>query len=203
MFIVSGITWPYASERIPVHWNISGNPTRYAGKFEGLFVLPLLALAIYLIPLLLPRVSPRRFDYERYGSAYQVIRTTVIALVAGLNVIAASSARGISIDMRTVFPVMLGLVMIVVGNYLGKLRRNRFVGVRTPWTSRSDESWKKTHNIGGKSFVICGLVLVIAGLLQVSWVVAFLIASLVVNGVFLTVYSYLIWRTDSFRDAVN
>lgn len=60
MFVLGAILWSEAPGRIPVHWGLSGPPDRYGGKFEGLLLLPVTALCIYLVMLLLPYADPRR-----------------------------------------------------------------------------------------------------------------------------------------------
>jgi uncharacterized membrane protein len=176
-----------------------GQVNKYGNKFEGLFILPLVALAIYLLSLLLLRIGQRRFDYKRYGSGYQVIRTSTIASLAGLNIVSTISARGIEVDMTTIIPLMTGLLLTVIGNYLGKLRPNVFAGIRTPWTFLSNESWKKTHHVGGELFVVSGLSVVIASLLQTSWVLVFMVTLIITDLIFLTIYSYLVWKSDPYK----
>ena len=91
---------------------------------------------------------------------------------------------------------MAGLMFIVIGNYLGKIRRNYMFGVRTPWTLASELSWNKTHRVTGKLFVVSGLLIVLASFW--SPIVAFYTMMVTILGavLFALIYSYLVWKRD-------
>jgi uncharacterized membrane protein len=81
---------------------------------------------------------------------------------------------------------------MVIGNFMGKFRKNFFVGIRTPWTLTSDVVWERTHRFAGWLFVLAGAVWIVGGLLRASpavLVVAVLVAMLVP-----AVYSYFLYR---------
>jgi uncharacterized membrane protein len=196
MFVLAGITWPAAPERIPVHWGFSGEPDRYGGKFEGLLVIPLIALGLYLMLVLLPRIDPRGERYNRFAGVYVLIRTVIIACLAVIEVMAVLWARGIAVNTGIIVPVAVGLLLMVIGNFMGKIRPNWFVGIRTPWTLSSEESWNKTHRLGGKMFVIMGLFMAAASLFQKTWLFTATIGLLLAGIIVLYVYSYRIWKND-------
>lgn len=196
MFILSGITWSAVPDSIPVHWGFSGQPDRYGSKFEGLLSTPLITLGLYLLLLLLPRIDPRGERYRRFSGVYLVLRTVLVAFMAAIHVVTVLWARGITVDIGSIISLALGLLFMVMGNYMGKIRPNWFVGIRTPWTLSSVESWNKTHRLGGRIFVGLGLVMVVASFFQQPWVLVGSIGLLLVCTIILAVYSYLIWRTD-------
>lgn len=56
--------------------------------------------------------------------------------------------------------------MTLTGNVLGKVRRNFFIGIRTPWTIASEPVWNATHRFAAKTFFaggLAGLVFTILG----------------------------------------
>lgn len=196
MFLFAAISWPSAPDRIPVHWGFSGEPDRYGGKFEGLLLLPLLALGLYLLLLYLPRIDPGRANYERFKGAYSVIRVATLAVLASIHGFILLWIRGVQLDFSVVVPVLVGVLLIVIGSVLGKVRPNWFVGIRTPWTLASKLSWTKTHRLGGWLFVVVGLVFISSGFVGSAWAI---VAGLVVAAgcvLWLVVYSYLVWRSD-------
>ena len=71
-------------------------------------------------------------------------------------------------DMGRPVLVGVGLLLAVLGNYLGKTTRNFFLGIRTPWTLASDEVWRRTHRLGGWTMVAAGVALVVMGLFGAS-----------------------------------
>lgn len=196
MFIVAGFTWPSAPNSIPVHWGITGQPDRYGGKFEGLLAIPLAALVIYLLLLFLPRIDPRRVNYERFSGVYLLLRTVIVAFMAGMYVVQVMWVKGITVDMAMVVPLIIGLLLMVIGNYLGKLRSNWIVGIRTPWTLSSEESWVKTHRLGGRFFVAVGLALAVACPFQNAWVLYTIGILAVILLIFLVIYSYIVYRAE-------
>ena len=197
MFVAAGVVWPSAPDRIPVHWGVSGEPDRYAGKFEGLLLLSLVALGLYVLLLVLPRVDPRKEHYARFQGVYTILRTLIVAIMAGTFAIVVLWARGVHVDTFVVVGLMIGLLFMVLGNYMGKLRSTWFVGIRTPWTLSSEESWNKTHRLGGRLFFVFGLALAIGVPLGKQWAASYMIPAGVFGLVLiLYVYSYLVWRKD-------
>ena len=93
----------------------------------------------------------------------------------------------------------IGVLIIVIGNFLGKVTKNFFVGIRTPWTLASDEVWFRTHRLAGVSFVIAGFVVLIAAALGYggSWVAFIIVAAALIS----IIYSAVIYkRIEGFKD---
>lgn len=204
MFVLAAVSWPSAPEQIPVHWHISGRVDRYGGKFEGLLLLPLLALGLYLLLLFLPRIDPRRANYARFRNAYLTVRVAIflfIALIYGFMLLWIGGTR---LNPSVVVPAMIGVLFVVLGIPMGKIRPNWFVGIRTPWTLTSELSWRKTHRLGRWVFILVGVVFLIPSLASalgvssttIPWVgLVFLFAAVLS----LVVYSYFVWRVDPER----
>ena len=199
MFVLAAIVWPFAPDRIPVHWALSGEPDRYGGKVEGLLLLPLITLGVYFLMRFLPKVDPRYANYALFRGAYGVLRLSMVVFLALIHGLILLWIRGVELDVAVVVPVLVGVLLVVVGNLLGKIRPNWFVGVKTPWTLSSKRSWVKTHRMAGWTFVLLGLAFVGLGLAgPVGQVPAFavLVAASVGSVLWLFVYSYLVWRSD-------
>jgi uncharacterized membrane protein len=199
MFVVSAWAWPHVPDRLPVHWNLQGEVDRYGGKFEGLLLLPLVTLGLYLLLMFVPFVDPGRRNYENFRKAYNVIRIVLVlfmALIYGLMILSAFGYQG---DTTMVVLLAMGVLFIVLGNFMGKLRPNWFVGVRTPWTLSSKLSWDKTHRLAGWLFVLMGALFVLLALVQTTWM---FITVFTINGLcilWMVVYSYLVYRSDPDR----
>ena len=199
MFILGAVTWGSAPDRIPVHWNGAGQVDRYGGKFEGLFLLPLMALGAYLLTLFLPRADPLRANYERFGNVYLIIRYAILVLLAAVYVLSVLWVWGVKLDIGTLGLVLVGVLFIVLGNFMGKIQPNWFVGIKTPWTLTSRRSWTKTHRLGGWLFVFVGVVMVASALSNSPEGFALLGPFVVALVALLFVYSYLVWRGDPDR----
>jgi uncharacterized membrane protein len=199
MFLLAALTWNTAPDRIPVHWGWSGDVDRYGGKVEGLVMLPLLTLFIYVMMTFMPRIDPGRRNYEQFAGAYLLIRIAVIAVMAVIYGAIHLWIRGHRVAIETIVPLVIGALFVLIGSVLGKVRPNWFFGVRTPWTLSSKLSWSKTHRLAGWVFVALGLCLMASG---VSRSRIALVVTLAIGGagvLWTIVYSYLVWRGDPNR----
>jgi immunity protein, SdpI family len=199
MFLLAALSWGSAPARIPVHWTFSGHVDRWGGKLEGLLAGPLEALGIYLLTLLLPRLDPGRANYERFAGAYYAIRLSLVTLLAVLYGVQLAAMHRPGLDVAAFVPAALGGLFIVIGNFLGKIRPNWFVGVRTPWTLSSKRSWTRTHRLAGKLFLLDGLLLLPTGFLWPEGALAVLLGGIGVLTAVVVVYSYLVWKDDPER----
>jgi uncharacterized membrane protein len=199
MFVAAALIWPHAPASFPVHWGVSGEVDRYGGRFEGLLFLPLLSVALYLIMLFLPRLDPGRLNYARFAGAYYTIRATTIALMALLYTVMLLAAKGTPVDMPRFVGLAIGAMLFVMGNVLGKIRPNWFVGVRTPWTLSSKRSWTRTHRFAGWVFVAGGIALMTAGIVHTPLAMEAAFGVLVTGMMGAVVYSYFVWKSDPDR----
>lgn len=199
MFVVAALCWSRASDRIPVHWNWRGEVDRYGGKFEGLLLLPLISLGLYLLLLVLPLFDPGKANYRTFAGAYNLIRLTITLFLSAIYAVGVLVSLGYHVDMNTVIGLAMGLLFIVLGNVMGKIRPNWFVGVRTPWTLSSKLSWTKTHRLAGWLFIVMGLLAVAWAISQSVWMLGLMIAVDFACGITMVVYSYLVYRKDPAR----
>jgi uncharacterized membrane protein len=196
MFGWAAFGWSTASDRRPTHWNLHGEVDRYGGRFEGMLVLPLIALALYLLLLFLPRIDPGRLNYANMAGAYAVIRSVVVAFLGAGYLLVQTLARGGRVDLLNLLPFGLGVLLLVLGNLMGKLRPNWFVGIRTPWTLSSAESWNRTHRAGGWVFVALGFATMGVALVAGRAALPIAVGLLLLATVALAIYSYVVWRDD-------
>ena len=200
MTLLSAWAWTQlpAGAEVPVHWGLDGRIDGYAPKEIGLFLWPILATALAALLAVIPRFEPRRANLERSGKAYGAIWVTVVTLLGGLHVLFVAAALGTDVDISRVVLIGVGVLFLVIGNYLPKVRPNYLMGIRTPWTLASDLSWARTHRLGGRLFVLEGLVLVVLGLLDVGpeMLIAAMIAAIVILLVVVSAYSYQVWKAD-------
>ena len=190
MFALAAAFWPSTSNQIPIHWNLSGQPDRYGGKFEGLLLMPLTALGLYLLLLLLPKVDPKRANYEVFRGTYLVVRLAVLVFLALIYGFILLWIRGIQLKASMVFPVLGGALFIAAGLLIGRIRPNWFVGIRTPWTLSSELSWRKTHQLGRWMLALVGVVFIGSGLVGTAMAFVAAMIFLFAVSLLLTVYSY-------------
>lgn len=182
--------------QVPVHFDIKGSPDGYMGK-EGLLVIPLTTFLITMIELILPRIEPNKQNLRRSSKAYTAVSVASSILLCSVHIVIILSALGKTVDVSAVIYLTFGFFIIVMGNYLSKIRCNHFFGVRTPWTLSSDLTWQKTHRLGGWLLVLNGFTFLIAGLSSnATLLICSFVSLLIISLIVLPIYSYLIWRDD-------
>jgi uncharacterized membrane protein len=196
MLLSAALSYGTAPERFPMHWNLHGEIDRYGGRVEGLFALPLVALGVWLLIRFLPRFDPGRANYANFIGAWATLQVAIMTLLTTVYGVVQAAARGRAIEVRTVMPLALGALFVVLGNLLGKLRPNWFFGIRTPWTLSSAESWNRTHRAGGWVFVGLGLLTMATAVVAPGQSILVMVGLVLVSSIGLAVYSYAVWRRD-------
>ena len=200
MFGLAAASWTYLPERLPVHWDARGEADRYGSRAEALFLLPLISMGLYLLMIALPYFDPGRANYQRFAGAYNVIRLSLLGVLALIYGAMLLAFHGYGIRMESIVPLIMGVLLVVLGNFMGKIRPNWFVGIRTPWTLSSKLSWTRTHRLGGWLFIIMGLSMFASAFAGPRWLA--ITAMAVIPGLcvlWLVIYSYLVWRKDPDR----
>ena len=177
---------------VPTHFDLNGNPNGYTPKPFGAFVMPFLIAALGLVLSVLPKISPRGYTLEAFGRVFEIFSITILGVIFVVGVVALFEALGWRPPLDRVVLPLVGVILIVIGNFMGKLRRNFFVGIRTPWTLADEEVWYRTHRLGGPLFVIAGIVLMAGPFFGAG--VPFVIPVLIVAALIPVVYSYVIYR---------
>lgn len=189
MFAVAAAVWPTAPSEIPVHWNVSGEVDRYGGKFEGLLLLPLVALGIYLLLRYVPLIDPLRANYARFTGAYAAIRAAVVLLMAVIYGMVIAWVLQKPVDMSRLMPTAIGALFILLGSVLDKVKPNWFVGIRTPWTLSSRRSWERTHRLGRWLFLGLGALFLLASVFGLGELGVGVFGAMVAALVILVIYS--------------
>ena len=155
-------------EKVPTHWNAKGEVDAWTPRDA---VLPYLAVpagmaGMLLLTLALPWLSPRKFSIESFRSTYDYIMALAVFLFAYMHGVFLAVQLGTGIDLLSWLIGGMLLILAAMGNVLGKVKRNFYVGVRTPWTLASDTVWNSTHRLAAWLMAGSGLggfVLVMAG----------------------------------------
>ena len=167
-FSMTVVLYGRLPEKIPSHWNLRGEIDAYASKPFGPFLLPSVMAGLFLLFLALPAISPRGFRFESFRPVWGILQSAILGLLFLIHTLVLLSAMGKPVDMTRGIEAGVGLLLVVLGNFLGKVTRNFFVGIRTPWTLASEDVWLRTHRLGGKLFVLAGLTMFVLALVGAS-----------------------------------
>lgn len=194
LVLLAAFLWlyPQMPASVPVHWNVQGRIDGYGSPINAVATPMIIIAFVALLTLVLPAISPRGFEIKPFISVFVIVMLAVQAfvLVAALGVLMNAAGHPLGRLMTRMLPV--GVLLMILGNYMGKLRKNFFAGIRTPWTLASDEVWERTHRFAGWLFMPAGLIVVIGALVNAP---ATLSMGVIFAAAFIpVVYSYLVYR---------
>ena len=195
--------FPQLPDIVPTHWDAAGNVDGWSGKMAtlGLDLLPLGLLALFYA---LPKIDPRGKAYERIGSFYTGLVTLFTVFLICMTWTTELTVFGIIPQNESpigIFTgVTVGIGLMLLGNYLPKVKRNYSFGCKTPWALDNDQNWRLTHRFGGVAMVLAGLATVAAGLFSRQMggaAVVLLLAAVIGSSLATYAYSYLVFRNGN------
>lgn len=193
-FVISFIAIPYLPDQIATHWGPSGEADDYTSKWFGAFFGPLMLIFVGILLAAAPKIDPRKQNYPKFAGSYHVIINATVTLLFIVHLLILANGLGYAVKMDVAIPILIGLLFIVIGNYMPRVRPSYMVGFRTPWTLADDRVWTKTHRTGGLLFVIGGLIILLTAFMPVSLrITAFIIVVLFITVIPL-VQSYLLYK---------
>ena len=169
-------------DQLIIHWNAAGQPDGYAPKDLVVFGMPLLLCGLNLFLQFVLRTDPKINN----ASVMLVTFSKWIIPVISIIVLSITLLAGLGMDVpvNVVLPIFIGMLFVVIGNYLPKSKQSYTVGIRLPWTLNSEENWNRTHRVAGYLWMIGGIIIVLSAFLLSAWTFAVLLATtLVIVGI--------------------
>lgn len=191
--LVGLVLWNKLPEEIPVHFNSAGEPDNYSSKAFAIFFIPLFLWVMHLLTGFITLADPKK---QNIGDKVFLLVLFIIpsASIFGM-IIMYTGALGLAVSINMFGYLFLGIVFLVVGNYMPKSRQNYSIGIKLPWTLHDTENWNKTHRFAGVVWILCGIVLLVNIVLDFIWIVP---VSVAVAALLPTLYSFLLFvRKDT------
>jgi uncharacterized membrane protein len=193
MFLSGYYFLPSLPNKMPMHWNIRGEVDNYMPKGTAIWIMPAIALACFILFQFLPLFDPKKEKYKLFKTEWEIIQTALIGFFAYMQFLTFYIAMNPKTEMMPLMFIGLGILFVLMGNYMSKIRQNYFIGVKTPWTLASEDNWNKTHRFASWTFVIAGVItLVEAYFIWYAPVVIF--GSIMLAAVLPIIYSFLIFK---------
>lgn len=186
-------------QKVATHWNFRGEVDGYSDKFSGAFAIPILLTGIYILFKVLPLIDPNKKRYQEFNKVYDLIRCMILGVLFLVYIISGLYNIGYPIKVGIITPTVIGLMMIIMGNFMGKLKRNWFVGIKTPWTIASENVWNKTHRLGGYAFIFFGLCIIISPFLTETLGVGLFTLGATTSIAGPIVYSYFEYKKEKLK----
>ncbi|WP_242218011.1 SdpI family protein [Bacillus cereus group sp. BfR-BA-01380] len=189
------ISWPHLPDTIATHW--SGNtPDGYSSKLTGMLLMVGIMIGTYILLNVVPKIDPKRENYKKFSKSFAMITYSVLVVLFIVNIDIIASGLGYDLRINRFSGLLVGVLFLVIGNYLPQCKPNYFIGIRTPWTLSNEEVWRKTHRFSGKVFMILGIIMCGSIFAPVTWG-SYIILTVVLGGVVITMlYSYLAYKKE-------
>jgi len=150
-------------EKMPIHWGLDGEPNGYATRLAGILILPLIMVVVNVIV---------QFSLETAPKTNLKLKKLMLWLLPILSVIfqslTLSEVLGYHLDIALITMVTVGIIFILLGNYIPKTSQNRVAGFRFPMTLSNPDNWQKTNRLGGMMLVISGIIMILGGVIS-TW----------------------------------
>jgi uncharacterized membrane protein len=184
-------------DQVASHWNAADQVNGSMPRFWGVFLMPLITLAMLGLFLLLPSIDPLKANIATFRGTFNVFILLIVAFMLYLHVLTILWNLGFqSFHMSTALLPALGLLFVFVGLLLRRAKRNFFIGIRTPWTLSSDRVWDKTHRLGAVVFIIAGVIAALGVFFPGPIAYGLVLIPILTASLVLVVYSYFVWRAE-------
>jgi immunity protein, SdpI family len=157
MVVGTAIVYPRLPDPMPTHWNLAGEIDGYESKRWGAWMLPGIMLLMLGLFSIIPWLSPRGFKPDRDGNVVWFFGFLAALFCAYLHALVLTAALGVHVDMNRALGGAFAVFVILMANMLGKVERNFYIGIRTPWTLANERVWIQTHRLAAWLGVVGGI----------------------------------------------
>jgi len=197
-FAIAVYLYPMMPDRVASHWNVQGQVDGYTDKFWGLFIMPLVSIALLLLFVAIPRIDPLKENIQKFRKTFDIFVILVLLFLLYLFGLTIIWNFGTKFNMIwALVPAFVGL-FYYVGILVENAKRNWFIGIRTPWTIMNENVWNRTHKLGGKLFKISALIAVL-GMLFEDYALWFVLFPVIAVSAYLVVYSYFEYQKEMMK----
>lgn len=208
--VITAIMLQFMPDIVPAHYNAAGEVDRLGSKYES-FLFPVATVVMGGFFLLVDKLVPRaKKETERKTEDVVIYVSGVLTTLyfVGANIFfmgkgiayghsGIASVPGIDIVQTTsVCTILVGALLIILGNYMPKARVNALYGLRTKWSMANDRVWQKSQRFGGFSSVVCGVGLILFGVFVRKQLLLWMLLIITIWGITCVAMSYVFYRKD-------
>ena len=221
-FVVTAVVLQFMPESVPMHYDLAGNIDRWGSKNENLIVPVIILMNALLMHVLIgyfEKKAGKTADEKEQKSALSNAKTlgivgTAMSVMFGLlqyfllyNAYegADTNASVVAVDMNKVGCILMGILFIVLGNFLTKTRVNGWLGVRTSWSMYNDNTWRKSNHFGAYVIILAGFATILTALLLTNSFMTMMVAVcyLLLAVVVVVIYSYKVYADEKAMEKTN
>ncbi len=181
--------YPSLPEKVASHWDINGQVNGYMGRFWGAFFVPVIALALNILFIIIPRIDPKKNNIEKFRKNFDWFVFLMLLFILYIYALTLFFAFGYRFNMSQLMIPAFSVLLFALAMLVSGAEPNWSIGIRTPWTLSSEIVWRKTHLLGSKLFTIAALITLLGMFFpkQAAW---FVLAPILFSMIFLVAYSY-------------
>ncbi len=157
--------WSRLPDTMATHFGTDNQANGFSSKPVAVFGIPLLCLAVLWIGAVTTANDPKKQNISPKVFSFGLWIAPVISLIGAATMYPVN--LGYTVDISYVGGLVMGLLLIFVGNYAPKARQNYTIGIKLPWTLANEENWNRTHRFTGYLWIICGILMVALTLFRV------------------------------------
>ena len=191
--IVAGLViWNYLPEKMATHWNANGEVDRWNSKVFAIFGIPAIFLIAHLGCVIVTLRDPKNKEQNKKVSNMVLWLMPIFSLI--LTGTTYAIALGNTIGMDMIVRILIGLMFVILGNYMPKCKQNHTIGVRVTWTLQNEENWNKTHRFTGKLWVLGGIIILATMFIPMNHYIHAFLSVCIVLSFLPMLYSYVYYR---------
>lgn len=185
------VLWSKLPDTIATHFDLNNNPNGWSSKEFTIFGLPLFMLANHVLCVFVTAKDPKNKNISRKLYTFILWICPVVSLILLISIYGYE--RGIDIGISYIANLIVGIIFIVIGNYLPKCRQSYTVGIKLPWTLSDEENWNRTHRFAGWIWMLGGLAMVLNTLINSE---ILMLTAMIVCVAIPTIYSFVIYTKN-------
>lgn len=187
--LVGILLWNKLPDKIATHFGNGNVADGWSSKPFAVFGLPLILLLLHFFCVFVTANDPKRKNINEKFFKWILWIIPVCSLIANLSCYAAT--LGYTVNVVLIVNIMVGLMFVIMGNYLHKVKQNYTVGIKIPWTLSSEENWNRTHRLASWLWILCGILMILNSILQTKYLV---LGVIIAAGIIPMVYSYVLYK---------
>lgn len=176
-------------ETLPTHWGFNNKIDGYSSKFTTLITTPLLLIFLNIFSCFMLDNDPKNKDKNNF--VITIGKATIPLVMLITFVISVFYGLGKEINVMVIISIFVGFLLILIGNYLPKTKRNYTVGIKLPWTLNSDENWNKTHRLAGYFFILGGIFFLLTPFIGNEYLI---FLTIMIIGIIPAIYSFYLYK---------
>lgn len=191
--MVAGLLmWNILPDTMVTHWGADTTADGFRSKPVAICLPPVFLLALHWFCIFVTTRDPK--NKGQNTKVFFLILWIIPGISLFINAIMYTNALRGDVSIDILLHLGLGILFLLLGNYLPKCRQNHTIGIRLPWTLVNEENWNKTHRFAGKVWVIGGFIIMITVFLPTELFVYAFVAFTLILALIPTVYSYAYYR---------